>query len=121
MNETTEDGYVLVETIVSFTILSLVLTTMYAAIAATYRQRAAVSLKREALMIAESTFANADISPKSGQSPSGLSWNLKITPGFHNNLSDNTAGCLCIVSFTATNKKGVQVFHLRTTKFIQNP
>lgn len=81
MSRGNDDGFMLMEALVAFVVLTLVLVAVYETLASSYRSRAVVAEKQEALSTARSLFAIAGATgrlpvPAQGTTASGLTWRL---------------------------------------------
>jgi len=86
MINSNEDGFTVIEAIVSFAIVSLVLVSLYEAISMSYRNTAIIKNRAQALASATSQLANIGIVTPLGQSKTegtysnGMSWRMTINP-----------------------------------------
>lgn len=80
-----EEGFLLMEALVAFVILSLVIVSVYDALTLSYQSRRLVAEKDEALATARSLFALAGASgrlpePSRGTTTAGAAWQIVALP-----------------------------------------
>lgn len=121
MTEEPEGGFIALEAIVAFAILSIALVGLYQAIASSYRVAANASNKEQIVADARSMFArlgnDLDLteSERTGTLASGSTWRLLVTP-MSNHDPDDLKHAAYWATFEAYDAGGAQVVSLSTIR-----